>query len=73
MGDLLLNKAENKIKITSKIKNYEVFFENSFDKILKKIPTGSVLIVDQNLRKKIEKKLKKKLRANFVHMETQKI
>ena len=60
MGDLLLNKAENKIKITSKIKNYEVFFENSFDKILKKIPTGSVLIVDQNLRKKIEKKLKKK-------------
>ena len=51
MGDLLLNKVQNKIKITSKMKNYEVFFEDNFDKILKEFPIDSVLIVDQNLKK----------------------
>ena len=60
MGDLLLNKAQNKIKITSKMKNYEVFFEDNFDKILKEFPIDSVLIVDQNLKKKLEKKIRKK-------------
>ena len=60
MGDLLLNKVQNKIKITSKMKNYEVFFEDNFDKILKEFPIDSVLIVDQNLKKKLEKKIRKK-------------
>lgn len=60
MGDLLLNKSQNKIKITSQIKNYEVLFENNFDKILNKFPKDSVLVVDTNLRKKLEKKIRKK-------------
>ena len=60
-GGLLLNKVQNKIKITSKMKNYEVFFEDNFDKILKEFPIDSVLIVDQNLKKKLEKKLEKKI------------
>ena len=59
-GGLLLNKVQNKIKITSKMKNYEVFFEDNFDKILKEFPIDSVLIVDQNLKKKLEKKIRKK-------------
>ncbi len=60
MGDLLLNKIQNKIKITSKIKNYEVIFENNFEKILKNFPTESVLIVDKNLKKKLKTKIEKK-------------
>lgn len=60
MEDLLLNKSERKIKIISKIKNYEVFFENNLEKILKKFPKGSVLIIDKKIRKKLEKKIKKK-------------
>ena len=73
MGGLLLNKVQNKIKITSKMKNYEVFFEDNFDKILKEFPIDSVLIVDQNLKKKLEKKLEKKNLKYYISLLQKKL
>ena len=73
MGGLLLNKVQNKIKITSKMKNYEVFFEDNFDKILKEFPIDSVLIVDQNLKKKLEKKIKKKNLKYYISLLQKKL